>query len=201
MLVARIIKSLVEVIINIISTAVTEALHNNLKSREKEDNMPTDTINKVLLVVSTTLFTSIVGLICYLYINDTEDLQKSIDEDHKEQLRIERRVDDAIESVLESKHGMLVTKNTLLEKIYNESIDTNNKINDIKTNSEIANKNYEVLSAKFDNFVIQSATDREVFVKKLEDHEQRLGLLEKNVTTIAREKNITLFGWKYGYGE
>ena len=141
--------------------------------------------NTYLKVISSFLLGGLISLGAYTYTQDKEGVGGDLHSVKQDIISVEE------------------TDKHLIEKMYNLIIISNEKISDLKESDARTIGQYEVLSLKFDNMAKTSAEDRELFLKKLENHEDRLVKLEKteqlivrDLSTIMKDKGLTLFEWK-----
>lgn len=118
-----------------------------------------------------TLLTTIIGLCVYVYSGDLSETKEDTVAN-----------EEAIEQVDKNVNILNVS---LLEKIYSESRLTNQSINEIA-------KSQAVMSEKLNN-TMELVNEAMV---KLEDHELRIGTLEKDVGVLKKNSKLTIFGWE-----
>lgn len=139
-------------------------------------------INNYLSGLVGGLLTIIGGLIVYIYINDKADAELSR------------------QSIEELQKQVQSNETDIIKKVYNIAFTSMNDIKDLSTqNTEIAG-NYRTLAKQLENLIEANKSDRELFMRKFDNHESRIVELEKNdklqdknIGIIAKDKGIQLF--------
>lgn len=139
-------------------------------------------INNYLAGLVGGLLAIIVSLVVYIYITDKADADES-----KSDIKIlEQKVQD----------------NTvdMLKQVYQLSYTSMNDIKDLQNTTTKVAGNYEALAGKLENLIQANKSDRELFMKKFDNHENRITELEKNdqlqdknIEVIAKDRGIRLF--------
>lgn len=143
-------------------------------------------IREYAMSIFITLLSSIGYLCIYIYSHSQDEMH------------------DNTESVDVIKEKQWENKFETIDKMYNLMMISNEKISDLKVNAATSEGNYRELATKVDNFIESTREDRKFYMSKFEDHEKRLLRLEKNesiqdknINTLAKDRGVQLFSFKY----
>lgn len=149
--------------------------------------------NAYLKIAASFLAGTLMSLGVYIYTHDQDQVSGDLDE-------VQTKVSNADTE-------MHKTKDDLLEKVYNLSLMSNEKIGELQKSDIRAEGQYKLLEHKVDNMIKSSEANRILYMSKFEAHDKRIAILEEHDEEYAKalaeyraskkekeERKVGLFG-------
>lgn len=154
--------------------------------------------NTVLVSAVGLLFSTVVALCTYIYFNDREVVNDTVQDSVVEVKEAASKVDVLSANVAANQIAML-------EKIYGITLTSMNKINNLEVSNARTEGNYRELAQKLDSVIDTNTEFRQLVMSKFEANEKRFirlekndSLQDKNINTLAKDRGVKIFtgvGW------